>query len=198
MSAKRATSVRCWRSPRTIPAAAVEVLAPTLNGSASVHHPLVMIRSLLSEARAQAALGDIPAANAALERALDLAEPDTLILPFVHFESRDLLEQHPRYRTAHGAFIAEILDALSGRAGTATLATTEPLREPLSDAELRVLRFLPTNLSAAGIAGEIFVSVNTVKTHMRHLYAKLDAHNRVEAVDRARALGLLGHSARNS
>lgn len=180
------------------PVAAIDVLAPTLTGSASVHHPLVVIRALLSEARARAALGDTAAAETALERALDLAEPDTLIVPFMHIESRDRLEQHPRYRTAHGAFIAEILDALSGRPGTAPSATTEPLREPLSAAELRVLRFLPTNLSAAGIAAEIYVSTNTVKTHMRHLYAKLDAHNRLEAVDRARALGLLGHSARTS
>jgi LuxR family maltose regulon positive regulatory protein len=57
--------------------------------------------------------------------------------------------------------------------------------------EMRVLRFLPTNLRATEIAGELYLSVHTVKTHIRHLYAKLGVHTRGEAVQRARALGLL-------
>jgi LuxR family maltose regulon positive regulatory protein len=68
------------------------------------------------------------------------------------------------------------------------------LAEPLSEAELRVLRYLPTNLRAPEIAGELFVSVNTVRTHMRHIYAKLGVHQRAEAVERARELGLLAPS----
>ena len=67
----------------------------------------------------------------------------------------------------------------------------EPLREPLSDAELRVVRHLPSNLKATEIASQLCVSTNTVRTHLRHIYAKLDAHSRSEAVTRARALGLL-------
>jgi len=54
-----------------------------------------------------------------------------------------------------------------------------------------VLRYLPTNLTAPEIAGELSVSRNTVKTHMRNLYAKLGAHRRAEAVARGRDLGLL-------
>jgi len=57
-----------------------------------------------------------------------------------------------------------------------------------------VLRYLPTNLSGPEIAGELYVSVNTVRTHMRHLYAKLGTHRRTETVARARALGLLAPS----
>ena len=67
----------------------------------------------------------------------------------------------------------------------------EQLPEPLSQAEARVLRFLQTSLSAPEIARELYVSVNTVRTHTRHLYDKLGAHRRLEALDRARALGLL-------
>ena len=67
----------------------------------------------------------------------------------------------------------------------------EHLLEPLSQAETRVLRFLPTSLSAPEIARELYVSVNTIRTHMRHVYDKLGAHRRLEAIDRARALGLL-------
>jgi DNA-binding CsgD family transcriptional regulator len=70
-----------------------------------------------------------------------------------------------------------------------TMATALP--EPLSQAEARILRFLQTSLSAPEIASELYVSVNTVRTHMRHVYDKPDAHRRLEAIDRARALGLL-------
>ena len=66
--------------------------------------------------------------------------------------------------------------------------------EQLTDSETRVLRYLPTNLTAHEIASELFLSVNTVGTHTRHLYAKLGVHNRRQAVDRARALGLLAPS----
>ena len=70
------------------------------------------------------------------------------------------------------------------------------LLEPLSEAEIRVLRYLPTNLRAAEIAGELYLSVHTVKTHIRHLYTKLGVHGRGEAVQRARALSLLAPSPR--
>jgi ATP/maltotriose-dependent transcriptional regulator MalT len=63
-------------------------------------------------------------------------------------------------------------------------------------AEARVLRYLPTKLSAPEIADELYLSVNTVKTHMRHVYDKLGVHRRHEAVEQARALGLLAPSAR--
>jgi LuxR family maltose regulon positive regulatory protein len=70
------------------------------------------------------------------------------------------------------------------------------LTEPLSPAETRVLRYLPTGLSVTEIAGQLSLSVNTVRTHMRHVYDKLGAHRRHEAVERARALGLLAPSTR--
>jgi LuxR family maltose regulon positive regulatory protein len=54
-----------------------------------------------------------------------------------------------------------------------------------------VLRYLPTNLSVREIARELSVSLNTVRTHMRHIFAKLGVHRRTDAVARARALGLL-------
>jgi len=70
------------------------------------------------------------------------------------------------------------------------------LREDLTESELRVLRFLPSNLSAPEIGRELYLSLSTVKTHMRHIYAKLGVHRRTEAVDRARELGLLAPSPR--
>ncbi|MDQ3741068.1 MAG: LuxR C-terminal-related transcriptional regulator, partial [Actinomycetota bacterium] len=82
---------------------------------------------------------------------------------------------------------------LAHLAGAAPAAAGAPA-EPLSERELAVLRFLPTNLSAAEIGGELFLSVHTVKTHMRKLYAKLDVHTRAEAVERGRELGLLARA----
>jgi len=69
--------------------------------------------------------------------------------------------------------------------------------EGLTHGETRVLHYLPTNLSAREIADELYLSVNTVKTHQRHLYQKLGARTRSEAVAKARDLGLLtvpGHT----
>ena len=75
------------------------------------------------------------------------------------------------------------------------LGGTPPrLAEPLSQAETRVLRYLPTHLTAPQVADQLYLSVNTVWTHIRHIYAKLGAHRRHEAVERARALGLLAPS----
>ena len=74
-------------------------------------------------------------------------------------------------------------------------ARPQPPLQALSDREIRVLRYLPTHLSAPEIALELSVSTSTVKTHMRNLYAKLGAHSRAEAVETARALGLLAPSA---
>jgi LuxR family maltose regulon positive regulatory protein len=77
-------------------------------------------------------------------------------------------------------------------------ARVRGLDEQLTDSETRVLRYLPTNLTGPEIAAELWLSVNTVSTHTRHLYAKLGVHSRHEAVDRARALGLLAPSARRA
>ena len=68
--------------------------------------------------------------------------------------------------------------------------------EPLTVSETRVLRYLPTHMGTPEIAAELFLSANTVKTHLRHLYRKLGAHSRREAVQRARAIGLLTAPAR--
>jgi ATP/maltotriose-dependent transcriptional regulator MalT len=72
----------------------------------------------------------------------------------------------------------------------------EGVPRPLSRTEIRVLRYLPTHLSGPEIARELSVSVTTVRTHTRHIFAKLGVHRRTEAVIRARALGLLAPAAR--
>jgi LuxR family maltose regulon positive regulatory protein len=93
-------------------------------------------------------------------------------------------------RAAAGA-LAPVLELLRTAARSAPAAGRQDLGEQLTDSETRVLRYLPTHLTGPEIAQELFLSVNTVSTHTHHLYAKLGVHSRHEAVDRARALGLL-------
>jgi LuxR family maltose regulon positive regulatory protein len=87
----------------------------------------------------------------------------------------------------HAALLATVLDVVRGS------SISEPVAEttPLSPSELKVLRYLPTNLSRPEIAGALSVSVNTVNTHIRSIYAKLQAQGRTSAVRRARELRLL-------
>ena len=176
--------------------AAVDALAPVLDGSAPVLGELSVIQALLLDTMARDRLGEPQAAEDDIERALDLAEPDALIFPFVMTPARDLLARHRQHRTAHAALLADILDVIAGSSLPARADAPLALREDLSESELHVLRYLPSNLSAPEIAAELYLSTNTVKTHMRHIYAKLDVHRRTEAVERARALGLLGPSTR--
>ena len=130
------------------------------------------------------------AANQAAERALALAEPDRLVLPFAMTGSRRLLETLPRHETAHAALVTDILDIMHG-SSVPPAGNLAPLARELSPSELRVLRYLPTNLSRPQIAGKLSVSLNTINTHIRRIYAKLDADDRSAAVHRARELRLL-------
>jgi LuxR family maltose regulon positive regulatory protein len=178
------------------PRAASLALAPILEGITPVFHPNWLVVAFLLEAIARDVLGENRTAQRALERALDLAEPNGVLLPFLLHPAGGLLERHRGPRTAHTALISDILNLLAGRERVSPPGGQERLRGPLSDSETRVLRYLPTNLSAPEIAAELYLSVNTVKTHVRHLYDKLGTHNRGETVERARALGLLAPSSR--
>jgi LuxR family transcriptional regulator, maltose regulon positive regulatory protein len=179
------------------PYAATAALGPVLDGSAPRIRRTWLIQAFVLEAIAKDSLGDPASAGRALERALDLAESDGALLPFLLHPAPGLLERHARQRTTHAALIAQILDLLAGNRPAPRSAAPRPTLEPLSKSEIRVLRYLPTHLSAAEIASELAVSLTTVKTHLRNLYAKLGAHSRAEAVECARALGLLAPSPRS-
>jgi LuxR family maltose regulon positive regulatory protein len=109
---------------------------------------------------------------------------------------RSLLRRHIRNGTGHRAFAGELLTALEDDPARQT-AQAGPLLEPLSERELAVLRFLPTMMSNTEIAAEMFVSVNTVKTHLKHIYRKLDVTDRRDAVRRGRDLRLLSPGLRS-
>ncbi len=173
------------------PAGALGALADVLDGTAPVIGYVTVVEAQLLAGLAHRALGDQRAANQAAERALALAESDRLVLPFAVTGSQELLEALPRHQTAHGALLAGILDVLHGSSPAAKEQSSSPPVEELSPGELRVLRYLPTNLSRPEIAGELSVSLNTVSTHLRSIYAKLQVRDRSSAVQRARELRLL-------
>ena len=173
------------------PAAARRELRVVLDGDVPVLSYLTRVEAHLLDAFTCRDLGDERASQDAAEQALNLAEPDRLILPFAMTGAWQLLETLPRHGTSHAALVTDILDATrgSGRGGPNHPAMT-PVEE-LSRSELRVLRYLPTNLTRREIAGELSVSVHTVDSHIRRIYAKLGATDRTAAVERGRELRLL-------
>jgi LuxR family transcriptional regulator, maltose regulon positive regulatory protein len=173
------------------PAAAVAAVQDVLNGTAPVIGYVTVVEANLLAALAHRELGDQRAACAATECALALAEADRLVLPFAMTGSLELLEAMPRHETAHAALLAGILDVMHGSPASPGSESWPAEIERLSPSELRVLRYLPTNLSRPQIASELSVSVHTVNTHVRSIYAKLKAQDRSSAVQRARAMRLL-------
>nr|WP_285628535.1 LuxR C-terminal-related transcriptional regulator [Kineosporia sp. NBRC 101677] len=157
-------------------AAAIETLQAVLDGTVEGGDHISRTRAHLLYALAQESESE---SHAALEQALALAAPDDLVLPFRQYELRSLLEQH---QTAHTGLLARLVTP-----STSGLR----LQRPLTRSELRVLQYLPTHLSMPQIAEALVVSVNTIRTHMKSVYTKLDTHSRDETVAEARRLGLL-------
>jgi LuxR family transcriptional regulator, maltose regulon positive regulatory protein len=173
------------------PAAARRELRVVLDGDVPVLSYLTQVEAHLLDAFACRDLGDERGSREAAEQALNLAEPDRLILPFAMTGAGQLLEALPRYGTSHAALVADILDTIRGPGrGGLNQPAMMPVEE-LSRSELRVLRYLPTNLTRREIAGELSVSVHTIDSHIRRIYAKLGAANRTAAVQRGRELRLL-------
>ena len=165
-------------------------LAPWLHDAADAFGP-TRVELWLLESLAADAGADVEAGAAALEHALDEAEPHGVRRPFTELggDVATLLRRQLRRGTGHRSLVEELLRELDRPE-----AATRPrvlLLEPLSEREAAVLRFLPTMMSNGEIAAELFVSVNTVKTHLKSIYRKLDVPDRRGAVRRARELELL-------
>jgi LuxR family maltose regulon positive regulatory protein len=127
-------------------------------------------------------------AAAALQHALDVAEPEGLRRPFLEQPAMTALLRHEA-RRASRSFAQSILTASSSRNTRA--AARQNLPEPLTPRERDILDYLPTRLSNAEIAAALYVSVNTLKSHLRHIYTKLGVPDRDAAVARASGVGLL-------
>ena len=163
-----------------------------------------LIEILVLQALAYHAQGDIPAASTALERALTLAEPEGYVRLFVDegeamrllmVDCRLLIEKQKRdqYQKTIG-YVDKLLAAFSQPAAVpqSTFSTQQSsIVEPLSERELEVLKLLGTELSGPEIADRLSVSLNTVRTHTKNIYSKLDVNSRRAAIRRAEELGLL-------
>jgi LuxR family maltose regulon positive regulatory protein len=148
-----------------------------------------LLESLVLQALALQAQDKDEQALTALERALTIAEPEGYVRTFV--DEGPQLAHLLRRAVVQGIavdYAGSLLAALEEQVATATT----PLVEPLSPRETEVLRLLiTTHLSHTEMAEELVVSLNTLRSHVKNIYSKLDVHSRMEAVDRATELNLL-------
>jgi LuxR family maltose regulon positive regulatory protein len=199
---------------------ALRVLARLLEAVEEVGAVRFVVKTLAVQAIALQQTGEQDRAQTALLRALALAEPEGYMTSFVEegeplarllatickrlidaqlglpSVSRHYLDKLLR---AFDALLDRQRSAISGAqvpSGRYRRLVSEPrvseiLIDPLSEREVEVLRLLLTDLSSTEIAEHLYISKNTVRSHIRHIYEKLDAHSRAEAVGRAQELGLL-------
>jgi len=189
------------------PDEALAVLSPLLPVTETGGWTMFTIETLALESLAFQVRSDTPQAMRCLEQALSLAEPEGFVRTFVDRGApmaallRQILEaqQHRHQapsRTAASSYVRRLLEAFGKGEET---EPEEPLPsrfapapvEPLSRRETEVLQLLTTNLTSVEMARELVLSVNTVRSHIKNIYVKLDAHSRHEAIARATELNLL-------
>jgi LuxR family maltose regulon positive regulatory protein len=147
---------------------------------------VTQVELLLLKAEAMTALGEDEKALEVLEKALEIGERAGYLRTFLDQGQpvRELLGKTPPTE-----YVRSLLTAFEGQVPQRK-ETPQPLIDPLSERELEVLRLLPTNLTTPEIAEELFIGVNTVRSHIKSIYGKLGVHKRSEAVSSAKELGL--------
>ncbi len=185
---------------------AMQLLGRLLSSAADGGRTGSVIEILVLQALAHQAQGDPPAAHAALKRAVTLAEPEGYVRVFADEGQPMAALLRAAARVApreHGAaaskHVRRLLAAVGETADSALfeVGLAQPrqgLREPLSKRELDVLRLLGTDLDGPDIARELVLSLNTVRTHTKNIYAKLGVNSRRAAVRRAEKLDLLSRT----
>jgi LuxR family maltose regulon positive regulatory protein len=171
----------------------------------------VALEALLLRAQMHAMLGDQPTSQADYIKALELAEPEGFIGVFVEqgppvaSALADLVKQD-RLGTVQPDYVGRILaysptsrspgvvrrrpapPHLPAGAGPAAPIEPEPLVEPLTGRELEVLRLMAEGLKYKEIAARLFISLNTVRFHVKAIYGKLNVNNRMQAIEKASQL----------
>jgi LuxR family maltose regulon positive regulatory protein len=170
-------------------AVAKDLIAPLLDPGWPIREPVVMAR-LIQALIAERDHRDT-AALTAVTAAIELAAPESIRRPFMSVGGRliELLQRYQRLSSEQSVFVADLLDKLVPLREQPAVPAL--MVEHLTERELIVLHYLPTMLKAGEIASDLYVSVNTVKAHLRSMYRKLGVSNRREAVERARTVGLL-------
>ena len=159
---------------------------------------IILMRLLPMQALALHGLGRESEALEVIERCLAYAEPEGYVRIFVDQGAPMLkLLQLAARRGIHTEYVHRLLPAFQTPqtaqqpAMPMTHAKGQVLLEPLSDRELQVLRLLDSALSSEEISRELYISTNTVRTHIKNIYSKLDVHGRIEAIQKAKELGLI-------
>ncbi|HEY7146598.1 MAG TPA: LuxR C-terminal-related transcriptional regulator [Streptosporangiaceae bacterium] len=171
---------------------ALEAVAPCLDGSAEAVTLRDKVAALLVSTVAHRRLGLTENAASFLDQALALAEPDDACRPFLDggqpVRSAITVLVPPTSRSA--AFAGRILERFDTQLPRVE-GQQAPVEVPLTDSELAVLRFLPSHMTNQEIAEALFLSINTVKTHLRAVYRKLGVASRREAIARGKRLDLV-------
>jgi ATP/maltotriose-dependent transcriptional regulator MalT len=168
------------------PQAALDALDPCLT-LGDLHSTRVMAQIYAIAAAAHNDLGNSVAASIAFDRALLVAATSGIVWPFraLPREVTDRLLERAAERVQPVSVVA-----LMQMLHRAPHEESQPLADPLSERELVIVRHLATGATLNQIGSELFISVNTVKSHVRSIYRKLSATNRREAIARAVQLGL--------
>jgi LuxR family maltose regulon positive regulatory protein len=186
----------------------IELADRLVAGALQGQYLIVALEALLLRAQVRAALGDHRASLADYARALELAEPEGFIGVFVEqgppvAETLANLVKQDRLRAVQPGYIERILAAFSRLQPSGTTRGEQPapdlpagnglvaLIEPLTDRELDVLRLMVEGLKYKEIAARLFISLNTVRFHVKAIYGKLNVNNRTQAIEMARQLQIL-------
>lgn len=182
---------------------ALPLLRRLLEQSEQGRHITRMIDALKLLALARHQAGDASGAYQALIRALRLAEPGGLTRTFVDegeamkrllAECGASIAPQARQGDADACRLLRYIDHLTGvfcKVAESAASSVAPLAEPLTARELQVLRLLTAGRTDQEIAASLVIAVSTVRSHIKRIYAKINAHNRVQAAARARDLGII-------
>jgi LuxR family maltose regulon positive regulatory protein len=178
------------------PARALQTLDSILPQFEKLDRPWAVIEIQVYKALALQAIGDERRALEALEKALNMAESEGYMRTFLdEGHNVAILLRKLKDRNAVRVGLSYVNELLASFAEGTTPAPAEAsfseIEAPLSERELDVLRLLDTELSSAEIANELFISVHTVRSHIKSIYQKLDVHSRYQALIKAKKVGLI-------
>ena len=187
--------VRNGRSPNNA-SAGIELANHLVNTALGSQQILIALEAYLLRGQMQAALGSPQASRADYARALELAEPEGFIGVFVEQGQpvADALRELSRHKPdpiASTAFARRILDAFAQLCPPDTAGQASTLVESLSERELEVLHLMADGLKYKEIADQLFISLNTVRFHVKAIYGKLNVNNRTQAIETARQQKIL-------